>query len=251
MPDVYVAIGSYKRAGRVTTLKIVPDADLWVPESQAAEYEEHYPGRVRPIPDERDGNVCRKRNAILDLAPSEWVLILDDDIRRICYWEGGRRHQFSPDHFMAFVRDSFEQAAAVGARLWGVNQNQDPMAYATQRPFALLAPVLGPFAGHLMDHGLRYDEGMFLKEDYDHWLQHIERYRRTWRVNKVHYIHDHGTMPGGVVGMRTLAAEKACAERMVRRWGASVYRLGGTTGGRACKGNNPLNSLVRVPIPGM
>ena len=35
-----------------------------------------------------------------------------------------------------------------------------------------------PFAGHLMDHGLRYDEAMFLKEDYDHWLQHIERYRR-------------------------------------------------------------------------
>ena len=99
MPDVYVAVPSYKRAGRVTTLAVVPDAAIWVPESQAEAYEKHYPGHVRAIPDERDGNVCRKRNAILDLSPSEWTLILDDDIRRICYWEDGKRNVFSPDHF--------------------------------------------------------------------------------------------------------------------------------------------------------
>ncbi|GAI75871.1 unnamed protein product [marine sediment metagenome] len=85
--QIHVAIKSYKRAGRVKTLVPFPFAWVWAPESQGDEYREHYGDRVITIPDELDGNLGRKQNAILDRAPCPWVLLLDDDIPRIGYWE--------------------------------------------------------------------------------------------------------------------------------------------------------------------
>ena len=56
-PRIHVAIKSYKRAGRVTTLAVAPFASVWVPESQGDAYRKHYGARVITIPDECDGSV--------------------------------------------------------------------------------------------------------------------------------------------------------------------------------------------------
>lgn len=246
--SIHVAIRSFGRAGRVTTLSVAPFAHVWVPESQAEEYDRFYPGRVVAIPDHLDGNLSRKTNAILDRTPRDWTLILDDDITAIGYWEGGPRHTMTPPQFAAMIEHFFGLAADLRVFLWGVNQNKDELVYRTQTPFSLLAPVLGPFGGHIRN-SLRYDERMTLKDDYDFWLQHIRRHRRTLRANKYHYIHDHGKKPGGCVGQRTMEVERELAARMRRKWG-DLYRLGGSKGGRSATGKNVLNSKVKVPIPG-
>ena len=245
---IHVAIRSYQRAGMVTTFAVAPFAFVWVPESQAAEYERHYPGRVVAIPDHLDGNLGRKTNAILDRTPADWTLVLDDDITRVCYWEGGPRHTMTPPQFAAMIEHHFCLADEIGAKLWGVNQNTDELVYRTQTPFSLLAPILGPLGGHLRNT-LRYDERMTLKDDYDFWLQHIRRHRRTLRANKYHYTHDHGKKPGGCVAQRSMEVERELARRMRRKWG-HLYKLGGTRGGRSATGKNVLNSKVHVPIPG-
>jgi len=246
--SIHVAIRSYGRAGRVTTLAVAPFAHVWVPQGQAEEYERHYGGRVIAVPDALDGSLSRKTNAILDRTPRDWTLILDDDITAVAFWEGGSRHKTTPPEFAAMIEHFFALADEIGAKLWGVNQNTDELLYRTQAPFSLLSPVLGPFGGHLRN-SLRYDERMTLKDDYDFWLQHIRRYRRTLRANKYHYVHDHGKKPGGCVGQRSMEVERELAARMRRKWG-SLYRLGGTRGGRSATGKNVLNSKVRVPIPG-
>jgi hypothetical protein len=251
--QIHVAIKSYKRAGQVTTLSVVPFAWLWVPESQAESYENIYPGRVKAIPDSKDGNLCRKSNAILDASPCPWTLILDDDISSIHYFEGQVDYTMTPDQIMAMVCHGFEMADQLGVSLWGINQNSDEMAYNQFRPFSLLSPILGPFNGHLSPD-LRYDESVVGKDDYDFWLQNIRKYHRTFRMNKYHYIHDHGKRSGGFVSMRTKAAEEAGITRMIQKWGPKVFNVGGSAGARRNRSVSPrgnvLNSMIRVPIKG-
>jgi hypothetical protein len=251
--EIYIAIKSYKRAGLVTTNKIFPTASIWVPESQAKEYRTEYGDSVVSIPDECDGNLCRKSNAILDRSPCEWTLILDDDITSIHRFDYGKDRSLDQDECMDLVKHGFDMASQLGVKLWGINQNSDEMAYASFRPFNLLAPVLGPFNGHLSPE-LRYDPQVLGKDDYDFWLQNIQKYHRTFRMNKYHYIHDHGKKPGGFVSMRTNETEQKGVERMIEKWGNKVFKVGGSPGARrdrkVNKDGNILNSMVRVPIDG-
>lgn len=248
--DFHVAIKSYRRAGQVSTIEVAPFASVWVPESQGDEYRRFYGKAVRTIPDAEDGNCARKNNAILKHSPCRWTLILDDDIDRICFFEDGDRVAMTPTHFEAMIGHHFRLAAEAGVRLWGINQTSDPMAYRTMTPFSFLAPILGPFTAHL-DPELRYDEWVFLKEDYDFWLQNIQRYRRTLRSNKYHYFHGHGFgRSGGLSETRSLNLEWVHAQRMVEKWGTAHFRPRGAVGGRSATGENILNSLAKAGIPG-
>lgn len=253
MTEFHIAIKSYKRAGNVTTLSVFPEASVWVPDSQGDEYRGFYGDRVVCIPDKCDGNLCRKSNAILDRSPSKWTLILDDDITSIHCFDNGKDKTLTTDECVEMVAEGFQMASQVGVRLWGINQNSDEMAYASFRPFNLLAPILGPFNGHLSPV-LRYDPTVRGKDDYDFWLQNIRKYHRTFRMNKYHYIHDHGKKPGGFVSMRTMESELAGVDRMIKKWGNKVFRVGGSPGARrnrdVNKDGNVLNSMVRVPLKG-
>jgi hypothetical protein len=246
---VHVAIRSFRRAGRVTSFAPFPFASVWVPESQGDEYRSHYGGRVITIPDDCDGNLCRKSNAILDRSPCAWTLIVDDDIPRVGMWEGGRRHWLEPDQIAGMIVHQFELADQLGVRLWGINQNFDPTSYRVLCPFNLLAPILGPFNGHLSPE-LRYDESVLGKDDYDFWLQNIRRYHKTLRANKYHYIHDHGKKSGGFVSMRTAETEQHGVDRLIEKWGSTVIHPGGVKGKRHSTGRNILNTRVSIPING-
>lgn len=247
---IHVAIRSYKRAGRVTTLDVLPFAHIWVPESQGDDYRQHYGDRVITIPDALDGNSARKFNAILDRRPTDWVLVVDDDITAIGYFE--RDYQFfpDPDYLAEMIVHHFTLAHDLGVKLWGINQTYDALHYRTLTPFSLLAPILGPFMG-ILDTPLRFDERLPLKEDYDYWLQHLQKYRKTLRVNKYHYYHDHGSEPGGVVSFRTEQGEREQLKLLQQKWGAGIVkRAGGSSGGKSATGKNVLNVRIHVPIPG-
>lgn len=250
--QIHIAIKSFRRASSVTTLAIFPEASIWVPDSQYAAYKKNY-SNVIAIPDKEDGNLCRKSNAILRRSPSEYTLILDDDITSIHRFDNGRDYTLSSSQCMQLVIDGFDLALQMQVRLWGINQNSDEMAYAAFRPFNLLSPILGPFNGHLRPE-LQYDETVEGKDDYDFWLQNIRAYHRTLRLNMFHYIHDHGKKPGGFVSMRTKEIERNGIERMKQKWGEKVFRVGGSPGARRNRKVNPegniLNSMVRVPISG-
>lgn len=152
---IHVAIRSYKRAGRVTTFDHFPFAYIWVPESQGDEYRKYHGDRVITIPDELDGNIVRKTNAIMDRTPLPWLVILDDDITHIGKWEDGGHEWLKPEGIAWLLMQGFIMAEELGVLLWGINQVKDPMAYRTMTPFSLLSPVLGPFNCHLLPHSIR------------------------------------------------------------------------------------------------
>ena len=247
---ITVAIRSFRRAGRVTTADVFPFASVWVPESQAADYRDHYGERVVAIPDDEDGNAARKSNAIIERCGTPWVLILDDDIVRIRYWEDGGVVVVGPEQLEQIIDHHFALAAEAGVRLWGIGQLTDPVAYDTFRPFAMLSPVLGPWHG-LIEPVLRYDETDRVKgkEDYDFWLQNIMEHRKTLRANKYHYVRS-GITEGGMVSMRSQAVEEAAVKGMQEKWGSRVFRPGGAAGKRSSTGQNTLNSIIKVPIKG-
>lgn len=244
MSEIHVAIPSYKRPNKVRALGAFPHATVYVPDSQFAAYSEALPVTTElvAIPDTADGNIARKRNWILDHAPSEWVLMVDDDLLGIGVWEGlaDQPRRLGVDEAMAFVSQGFRMATEAGVHLWGINLVRDRRTYCTIRPFGLLAPILGTFAGHALPT-LRYDEGFFTKEDYDFWLQHIEKYRRTLRFNKyVQEKRDEET--GGLSGWRTMEREKQMADRLITKWGKIVrYNT---------KYKGILDARVSIPIPG-
>lgn len=250
-PKIHVAIRSYRRAGKVETLGVVPFASVWVPESQAAEYRAaHGAERIVAIPDELDGDPGRKCQAILDLTPSprKWTLILDDDISQIGRHEDGTTRRLDPVEVADLIEKGFDLADQLGVTMWGINQGSDALWYDTFEPFNLLGPILGPFVGHLAPR-VRYDPTMLGKDDYDFWLQTIRRERRTLRLNKFHYHHGHGANPGGFVSMRTREVEERGVDRMAAKWG-KLYACGGSAGGGRASGRNILNSKIRLPIPG-
>ena len=251
---IHIAIRSYKRPGGVTTLKSVPWASIWVPESQEEEYRECYGDKVITIPDEEDGNPAKKFNAVLNRSPKPWTLILDDDITAFSMWEDGEGIFLDHEQVARLINHHFDLADQIGVKLWGINQLHDGMAYRQFTPFSFLTPILGPFTGHL-EPVLRFDESIPAKEDYDFWLQNIEKYHRTLRVNKYAYRHDHGNKKGGFVSTRTMKMEKECVQKMIDKWGPKIFKAGGTSGLSKDRETNPngniMNSLVQVPIPGI
>lgn len=249
-PEIHVAIKSYKRPGKVKTLDLVPWAKIWIPESQLDDYAKYYDlEQLITIPDELDGNLCRKQNAILDRSPSKWTLILDDDITNIGVWDQGMHAYLRPREIGHMITMGFILANDFGVELWGINQGRDELWYETFKPLNLLAPVLGPFHGHL-DPSLRYDERVPAKDDYDFFLQNIRKHRKALRLNKYHYKHDHGKMSGGHVSMRSLDAEQGDILRMREKWGDNIFRVGGSGGGKNATGKNILNSRIIVPLKG-
>ncbi len=248
---LHIAIRSYKRAGSVKSLELFTDAYIWIPESQLKDYLNYYnKDQLITIPDEEDGNCPKKNNAILNRCNSDWILIIDDDITDICYFENAEINKLTKDNINEMIIHYFKIAEELGVKFWGINQNSDPLSYRTYNPICFLSPILGPFGGHLNTE-LRYDPKTGTKEDYDFWLQNINKYRKTFRVNKYYYKHYHGSgLSGGLMGVRSMNYEKESLKILINKWGSNIVKgYGGHGGGKTT--NNILNTDVKVPIKGL
>jgi hypothetical protein len=246
--EPFVVIPSYRRAGRVATRKLVPGATLAVHEFEASEYESAEGGDLLVLSDDLRGNMAKVRNAILTegFKRSRWVMYLDDDIvdvGKFRYDQGdGRWHHVHLDSedIALFIANGFVMAEDVGSRMWGMQVSSDPKFYREYSPLTFLSPVLGTFCG-VIDNPLRYDERMGLNEDYDYFLQQVQRYHRVLRFGGYYYRAGHLTDSGGCGSWRTVEEERWQAELMLKKWGSGVvsYDLSKST-----------NPRIRVPLKG-
>ena len=65
MNNIYIP--SYNRADLVRTYEYLGCGKIVVPKSQEKDYKKKYGDAVVSIPDKKDGNIAKKRNAIIDL----------------------------------------------------------------------------------------------------------------------------------------------------------------------------------------
>lgn len=241
--NIQVYIPSYRRPKGVTSIRWFPHGRVVVPESQVDQYAEHMKdGELIGILDSQDGNIARKRNTILEMAEEDWIVLVDDDYEYVGVVENRVQRWLSVGQIEELIRNGCEMAEELGTGLWGLNVQSDPKFYREYAPFSMLSPILGPWMGIKVGTGLRFDESIPLKEDYDFWLQSMERWHRTLRFNKYHYKVNHLNRAGGVVSSRTRQAEIDQVKAFQRKWGSGVVTF---------DVDKSVNPRVRVPLRGI
>lgn len=254
MGSIGVYIPSYRRAGKVKTLSVAPFAKLVVAESEAEEYSSVYGvDSVVSIPDEVQGNIARVRNHILDNSGDDAVCMMDDDISafgkfRSCEEDryGYERERLSGDSLARFIERNTALCQELGLHLWGVNIQAANRLYHQSEPFSLTKQVLGPFCVHVRSKA-RYDEELPLKEDYDLFLQHLQRYGGVLRVNSAWYANagSKGAV-GGCAAMRDIAEEKRQFLLLQKKWGSGVVKQD-----RSSKREFDFNPKICAPVRGV
>lgn len=243
-----VVVPSFGRAGRVTTVNVFPEGVIVVPAKQMETYEalQELPDgwALLGIPDERDGNIARKRNAILEQFEGQDIVMVDDDYDYLGRWEAGEDRRLDADGIRHLLGEGASLARDLGTPLWGINVQVDRRFYREYTPFSVTNVVLGPFHAWTADRprDLRYEEDLWLKEDYDMSLQVLRRFHRILRVNAYHYRVDHLNEVGGVVGRRSMEEEVRQLQRLQRRWGSNVVKL---------QLHRSVNAIIKVPLQGV
>ena len=258
MPELNIFIPSYKRSGGLKGVDYFKSAKYVVPESQKEAYAKVVGAdRVIPLPDDQDGNLCRKRNWILRNLPRPLVMI-DDDVKSIMMTEGvhevkGKDHAKATERIAltweqaeAVLIEGFNLAHQLGCVYWGINKNTDGRNYQQYKPFSMTVTVCGPFQAHL-EHDLFYDERMDTKDDFDFSLQVLNKYRKLLRFNKFAYDCDHADNAGGCVSERTFEKELALCRAIEKKWGRGIIKYPIFPK----KMPDILNGSVNIPIAGV
>ena len=239
---VKVVIPSHKRAGRVTTLQVVPQAILCVEESQAEEYRKAYPGVELLIHPDSVAGLPRKRDWIYRAAGN--VLMLDDDISAMMrlYTEPGERAEVYPDEAWDIIQSTAAAALDAGVFLWGFNSNPNPMMYTSPSPIKLTGYITGCATGLLAGSKLFYNPAIVCNEDYWISLLNAHYHRMIWKDMRFTFIQkDTFKNPGGLAEFRNLDREKIDFD-LLRRYFGDAVELRKTTG----KMKHPYQKMMRV-----
>lgn len=258
MMKISVNSPSYKRPDKVGVLKYLSFCRVWVSEDEYGEYVKHNKKEnIICVPRERQGNVSRIRNHIIDeefKRGIDVVVIVDDDLMYMGYWQNNKRFKIEENEFLDFVLRYSVLAEELGVYLWGVNLNCDKQNYREYTPFSLTSPVLGPFQCFLADGGCRYDERLYLKEDYDMTLQQLEKHRKVLRANKYFYDAKQSEQEGGCATQRSLIEEEKQFRLLQKKWGKMIVKRDGKDRSNKRKKKKTIkdyNPIIRVPINGI
>jgi hypothetical protein len=246
-----IIIPSYKRSYDLKGKDYFFMAKYCVPESQKDEYIEVVgKDRVITLPDSEDGDIVKKRNWILNNVEFPLIMI-DDDVREICYFESENnkpiKQVLNKNQLNDFFKNGFILCEEFKCKMWGINQNTDPLAYKQYNPFNLSKITLGPFQAHLK-HELKFDSRVGTKDDYDMALQQLHKYKKVLRLNKFSYECEHGDNKGGIVSYRSKEKEIEYCKQIMLKWGKKIiqYRI------PPIKMTDLLNAKkVNVPIKGV
>lgn len=255
MPRIAICIPSYRRADKVRTLGVCPFATVYVDEHDADAYRERNDAEIFVMPDGIQGNIARVRNWILEhefANGADAVCMMDDDIRGFGEFRGRPdyygyiRDWFGPDQMAAFIERNTELCSDLGLTMWGVNTIYSNRQYHQSEPFSLTKVILGPFSVHL-SRRFRYDASIPLKEDYDMFLQHMERDRAVLRINSAFYDNGGSNLAnGGCASQRSSKAEESQFDALQRKWGNGIIARD-----KSSKRKFDFNPIVHVPIQGV
>jgi len=210
-------------------------------EFEEDEYREKEGGKISVIPDKLRGNISKVRNWILDHCVDPEIVMMDDDISEIGYHCEMKYCEMNPDEIMFFLNKGYVIARELCLTLWGINLQHCPRLYREYSPLSFRSPVCGTFSCHLKPK-LKYDESLFLNEDFDFFLKTIRTERKVLRFNRYYYMAGHIDETGGCGSYRLKESEVEQARKMVERWGSHVVKYD------LKKSTNP---RVRVPIRGI
>lgn len=185
--NIYII--SYKRWNVCYTYDFLKTGNIVVPQSQENEYKKRYGDAVLSIPDKMDGNVCKKRNATLDLITKHsngkgWML--DDDIKK-AYWKKPKR-LLTGNEFVEHMERMEIMANDINSKLAGFEYTMDMLKYKDFQPFSLNKRIFHCLYINTND-GIRFDINIApVGEDLDFFYQKINSSRHVLKENRIAYV---------------------------------------------------------------
>jgi len=246
MYKIYSA--SYKRADTCKTHKYIPSITYVVSEDEAEAYKAIH-DKVWVIPNEVQGNLARVWNYILDNAPEENIITIDDDIKHFGRWNCNISKKLKTEEVDEMILEGIQLAKDLNVRYWGLNCLADKGAYREYTPFGMTSYIGGPFQAH-NNNPLRYDEDIYLKEDYDMSIQVLNRFRKNLRLNMYYYVCEQATIKGGCADYRNVDRENKQNDLLQKKWGNKIIRFDKSNKSNKEK-NFDINPIMKVPIKGV
>ncbi len=219
MIDYKIYCPSYKRAQTAISHKLFHPKSFFyvVRQSEALEYYKLGAAYI-VIPDGAVNSLTETRNWILENKQSEYVLMVDDDMKSIERTLFRERLKCTPDGIAELIENGYQMALDAKCGLWGINNLPDPRAYSINIPFYFSCIVNGPFLAYV-DTTLRHDNRMPTKDDYDMTLQMLLKHRRVLRMNHYFFVVNHLTLAGGCEDDRKRIAESEQNALLKAKWG--------------------------------
>jgi hypothetical protein len=234
---VKIFIPSHKRADRITTHRLLEHYQVCVPESQRAAYLAVTP-HVVTHPDSVIG-LTPKLNWMLErLMDDDGIVFLDDDLLYLRRnftdpSEAVDRDVRDPAVVEAIIRATFDLAGQFGAFFFGWETSVTAIRfYGGHQPFTLTGYVNGCAMGFRRGHGLRFDENIVAKNDYD--ISALNAFRHRICLKDCRYAFcqtETFTGAGGQSFYRNSTTEQRDCEILQRKYG-DVFTLGAQGGTR-------------------
>lgn len=241
-PDSYIIISpSYKRSN-IACSHLLFDKERFyyaIREEELPLYE-GLGVKLKVIPKDMVRCISTTRNWIFENNPGKLIITVDDDMKKIMWILNRKMVPLSNDDIHQMILNGFEMAIDCKSGMWGINCQSDPMFYQPARPLSFSNIILGPFSGWI-DTSLRYDEALNLKEDYDMFLQQLNKHRIVMRLNMFCYQVNHFTLPGGCQTYRNDDREMEQCLMLQKKWGSQIV-------GFNLKSKGSVNMRIRKPI---
>ena len=246
MYKIYSA--SYKRAEICKTHNYIPDTTYVVSEDEAEKYKNIH-NKIWVVPNKIQGNLARVWNYILDNSKEKNIILIDDDIKYFGRWNCNASKKLSTKDVHKMILEGMQLASDLNVKYWGLNCLADKGAYREYTPFGMTSYIGGPFQAHI-SNPLRYDEKIYLKEDYDMSIQVLNKFRKNLRLNMYYYVCEQATIKGGCADYRNVKREKIQNDLLQKKWGSSIVRFD-----KSNKSNKEkkfdINPIINVPIKGI
>jgi glycosyltransferase involved in cell wall biosynthesis len=227
-----VAIPSKGRAGAVKTLKVLPSASLYIPESEERSYRGIYPDAdIVTVPETVRG-ITNTRNWVLENADDRYVVFVDDDVVGVGYWAIGietkKRILLTQDELHQDWTRLFHVTDDLGYHLWGAETTGDYIAVHPHRPFIWHAYVTASCMGVVND-GIRFDPEYPVKEDYELCLRCIKEDGGIVGARFLFWKNEHWAAKGGCGDYRTQGMEDEVIHKLMDTYPGYIKKI--TKGG--------------------
>lgn len=215
-----IYIPSYNRSDLVRTYEYLGTGFIVVPESQKEDYKKKYGNAVLSIPDNKDGSVSKKRNAIIDLIKEKetdgYGFIIDDDM--VALKRKKENIKLDGDQCLEILERLYIMAKDMCASFGGFDYSGDNMKLKDMNPFSLNKIIFGLTLVSVKD-GLKYDERFRVNEDVEFYLQKMNSGRRLIKDNQ-YYAEFYGQDGGSDSVIKyTRNEQRKYATMINNKWG--------------------------------
>ena len=223
---IEVIIVSHKRAGRVSTHRLVDPARVCVPERQFAEYARFHPPKTLLAHPDSVVGLPAKRQWIYKTIGD--VMMLDDDsvgFHRIYRASVVRRPAIlSPRRAYEVIQSVGETARQLGAFLFGFGPHAHVLTFHQHRPFRFGGYSPGGAIGLLKGSRLWFPTDVTLPID-DYWICLLNAFyhRFAWYDQRFAWgFKETYRGAGGMAEFRNATAEKDATAWLVKHFGSLV-----------------------------